>query len=69
MSDIAILDIPFASGGGLTSDMRERLHPEFVTFFDQMFASAPQNMRSSAQASRMCVHVTSPGKIAAEGMI
>jgi hypothetical protein len=57
MSDITIVDIPFAGGGGLTPEMSQRLHPEFLKFYDQAYsASRPWSTRLTPQMLRMRVH-------------
>lgn len=42
MSQITVLDIAPISGGQLTPEMRQRLHPEYVKMYDEVLAGKAQ---------------------------
>jgi hypothetical protein len=68
MSDIPMFNVPSAGGGELTSEMRERLLPEYLNFYDKVSAAMPRNIRVTPQIVRACVHAPAPSNLATEEM-
>jgi hypothetical protein len=58
MTDIPVLNIPYAGSGELTSEMRERILPEYLSFYDKVSAGRPRNIRLNPQIIRAFVQTS-----------